>query len=321
VRRTGVAAAAAAVCAAAAALGCAAKTSQPVQIAEGRRAMGTILEITLVASDEATARALIERCFAETERLERIFTTWREDGELARLNAKAGLGPQQASPELVSILRDARSLGGEGAFDVTVGPLVRLWREAETRGAPPSAADIAAARARLGSARIGLDAEENLITLESGMSIDLGGIAKGWTLDRLVELLRLAGTPRALLNFGGSSLAALGAPLDATRWRVSAASEVLDLLPGANVSISGSFGQVVEIGGARFSHIIDPRTGLPVRRELRAIVRAPTGASAEVWSTALVVLFASEECTPGREQVVTRASPAGDVTATVSCAP
>jgi thiamine biosynthesis lipoprotein len=293
-----------------------------VQILEGRPAMGTILEITLVARDEPQARALLDRCFAETERLEGIFTTWRPDGELAQLNAKAGRGPQPASPELLRILHDARTLADVGgAFDVTVGPLVALWRAAAARGERPSDAAIDAARARVGAERIRLDEAAGTVELERGMSIDLGGIAKGWALDRLRELLSEAGIGRALLNFGGSSLAALGAPQGAPSWRVALDGRVLELEPGADVSISESFGQTLEVGVRRFSHIVDARSGRALERSVRVIARAPSGAAAEVWSTALVVLAATDECAGGGPRTLSTTRAAGAVAATIDCSP
>jgi thiamine biosynthesis lipoprotein len=288
---------AAARCAAALAFGCAApaaETAPPVplvQIALGRPAMGTILEITVVAGDAARGRATIDRAFAEAERLEAIFTTWREDGELARLNARAGGGPQPASPELIAILGDAQRFAREtgGAFDVTVGPLLALWRDAERAQALPSAGAIADARARVGAARMHLDAARATIALEAGSSVDLGGLAKGWALDRLGELLRDDGIAASLLDFGGSSLRARGRPLDAPAWRVALEDGEILALGDADVSISSGFDQTLEIGGERLSHIVDPATGRPVAHAVRAIVFAPSGAIAEAWSTALVV--------------------------------
>jgi len=268
--------------------------------------MGTVLEITLVARSEAHARVLIERCFAETERLEMIFTTWREDGELARLNAKAGQGPQPASPELVRILLEAQRFTREthGSFDVTIGPLVQLWRDAGERGVLPREDEIANVRVRVGAARMQIDEQHGRIALAVGMSADLGGFAKGWALDRLAELLRGAGTERALLNFGGSSLAALGTPLDAARWRVRNRDELLELPAGANVSISESFGQLVELGGQRLGHIIDPSTGWPIRREVRAVTRAATAALAEVGSKLFVIRNGGAGCARERAQAL-----------------
>ena len=319
-RAARVALAAAALCAA---LACA-TPSALVHVSEGRPAMGTILEITLVASDSARAHALIERCFAETARLEMIFTTWREDGELARLNSKAGQGPQPVSPELIWILKDAQRLAREtdGAFDVTVGPLVSLWRDAGKLGTRPNDAEIAATRARVGAERIQIDAVRGTIALEAGMSVDLGGLAKGWALDRLGEVLRRERVDRALLNFGGSSLLAMGTPLDAPNWRVALQhGELLDLQPETDVSISSSFGQFVEIDGARFSHIIDPRTGWPTRRARLAIVEAQSGAIAEAWSTALVVVNGDKECAKSGENFFAMPTRGGAINGRVGCDP
>jgi thiamine biosynthesis lipoprotein len=262
------------------------------QVSDGRSAMGTVLEITLVASDRAQAHAAIERCFAEVARLESIFTTWREDGELARLNLQAGRGPQRASPELVAILVDAQRFTREtdGAFDVTVGPLMKLWRDASALRAVPTDAQVSAARARVGAGLVEIDAARGTVALPAGGAIDLGGIAKGWALDRCGELLRRSGVERALLNFGGSSLLAMGAPLDAPSWRVRTGDGSVLSLREANVSISESFGQTFEIAGVRYGHIVDPRTAENISREQRAIVFAGSGGIAEAWSTALVVL-------------------------------
>jgi thiamine biosynthesis lipoprotein len=258
--------------------------------------MGTILEITLVTSDPARAQALIERCFAEAARLEMIFTTWREDGELARLNARAGQGPQKASPELIWILRDAKGFTREtnGVFDVTVAPLIALWREAERRGAAPNDAEIAVARAAVGAERIRIDAKRGTTALDAGMSVDLGGLAKGWALDRLGEFLQADGVDRALLNFGGSSLLALGAPIDDVYWRVAVNGGAVLLLRNESASVSSSLSQFFEIAGRRYGHIVDPRTGRPIQHQQLAVVVAAAGSLAEAWSKALVILPTAE---------------------------
>jgi thiamine biosynthesis lipoprotein len=253
--------------------------------------MGTILEITVVSRDETEARAVIERCYAEVARLEMIFTTWREDGELARLNARAGKGPQKASPELIGILLDARGFARDtgGTFDVTVGPLVEMWRSAGERGVLPSDSEVAAARSRVGIERLRIDPADESIALEADAAIDVGGLAKGWTLDRIGELLRAEGATRALLDFGGSSVLALGRPARGRHWRVRVAGGPTLKLSDVSLSVSDSFGQFVEVAGRRFGHIVDPRTGRALTRAQRSIVLARLGSTAEAWSTALAV--------------------------------
>jgi thiamine biosynthesis lipoprotein len=274
------------------------ETPRLVQIGEGRPAMGTVLEITVVASDEASARAALERCYAETARLEAIFTTWRPDGELARLNARAGEGPQRVSPELRRILRDAARLSREtaGTFDVTVGPLLALWRDAERRDRLPDPGELAQARARIGPGAVRIDALGR-VALAPGAALDLGGFAKGWTLDRLGELLARAGIARALLDFGGSSLLAIGTPLDAPSWRVAVDDGPMLALVDRSVSISSAFGQSFRVQGRELAHIVDPRSGEPLARRRRAIVVTTDGATAEAWSKAFVV-WPAREATP-----------------------
>jgi thiamine biosynthesis lipoprotein len=196
----------------------------------------------------------------------------------------------------VRILLDARRFARHtgGVFDVTVGPLIALWRDAEKRGALPSPAEIAAARARVGSEHFAVDASRGAIALEAGASVDLGGFAKGWTLDRLGELLRDAGVERGLLNFGGSSLLALGSPLDSAFWRIAVDGGPVLALLDTSASISSAYGQVFEVAGSRFAHIVDPRSGWPVQYRQRAIVISPDGATAEAWSKAVAVLPPNE---------------------------
>jgi thiamine biosynthesis lipoprotein len=128
------------------------------------------------------------------------------------------------------------------------------------------------------------------IALERGAALDLGGFAKGWTLDRLGDLLAREGIDRGLLNFGGSSLLALGAPLDASLWRVAVDAGPVLALTDRSVSISSAFGQSFHVEGAEFAHIVDPRSGSPLQWRQRAIVVARDGATAEAWSKAFVVL-------------------------------
>ena len=131
------------------------------------------------------------------------------------------------------------------------------------------------------------------------MSIDLGGIAKGWALDRMRERLRARGIERALLSFGHSSILAVGAPPGASGWRIllqdgEGSYAGIVTLRDATLSVSGSFGRVSRIGGRDYGHVIDPRTGEPLTEGRQAAVLAPTGASAEALSKALLVLDAPQ---------------------------
>lgn len=279
----------------------------------GRYAMGTVLEATLHGRDRAALERSRDRLFGIAESLDALLSTYVADSDVSLLNAAAGKGPQRLGPEAARVLRLSADYAARtgGAFDVTVGPLVTLWIEAAARDRLPSDAEIAAARARVGSDRLrfGDDGEVELL---EGSSVNLGAIAKGYALDRMAEALREEGTSTAaLLSFGQSSVWAIGRPPDAPGWRLLARSPdggfagVLTLRDLA-LSVSGSLGQWSEIGGRRFGHVIDPRSGWPLTRRREALVVGPSGALTEALSTALLVLgpeagIARVEAEPGCE--------------------
>jgi len=274
-------------------------TARRVEVSDGRPAMGTVLEIALVvpAGDEGRARDLLQRAFAEVERLESVLSTWRPESDASRLNRAAGQGPVRVHPDLVAVLegaRDGAAITG-GAFDPTVGPLLALWREAARRDRLPSPPELAAARRKVGAHRIRLPGEERAELPAPGMAVDLGGIGKGYALDRVAALLREAGVDAALLSFGQSSVRGMGRPPGAAGWRLALRAEadgrpLAVTLRDRSLSVSSSLGQAFEIGGERFGHVVDPRSGQALRRSARALVVAPDATRAEVLSTALVVL-------------------------------
>jgi thiamine biosynthesis lipoprotein len=263
---------------------------------DGRPAMGTVLEIELVSEDAARARAALEACFAEVRALEALVSHWDPASALSELNRAAGGTPRPVPPGLARILADAATLArrSEGSFDPTVGPLVSLWREAREAGRLPAPERLGEARARVGFAGIEVEGLRARLA-RPGMSVDLGGFAKGWALDRLGELLARHGIERALLSFGQSSLLALGAPEDAPAWRVLVRDPRggfagVASLRDASLSVSESFGESAEVAGRRLGHLIDPRSGEPLDRAAGAVVVAPSGAAAEAWSKAVLVL-------------------------------
>jgi thiamine biosynthesis lipoprotein len=283
--------------AALAALACAAPSPAPlVEVSDGRPAMGTVLEITLYTGNPARGRAALAELFAVAERLDAAMTLYDPGSDLSKLNRAAGRGPIRVDLELAQILEAAIDYARltQGSFDVTVGPLVALWKRAGETGAPPSAAEIARARALVGADQIGVNGDRAELARE-GVSVDLGGIAKGWAVDRMRPLLEQRGIERALIDFGQSSVQALGAPPGADGWRLlarapdSGALGVLTLSDQA-LSVSGSLGQMVEIGGRRYGHVLDPRSGMPLERQRQALVVAPDAALAEALSKGLLIL-------------------------------
>lgn len=258
--------------------------------------MGTILEISLQAPSGTAGRALLDELYRETAALEAVLSSFDPASALSRLNAGAGGAAQHVPPELAELLRESLQLGAEtrGAFEVSVGPLVALWKEAARRGRPPDANALAAARALVGAHRIELGGETARLPVP-GMAVDLGGIGKGFALDRLKTTLARAGAGAALLSFGESSVLALGAPPGSERWRLLVRGPggryagLVELRDQA-LSVSSSFGSSGRLGAQRIGHVIDPRTGQPVTQERVAVVVSPHATRAEAWSTALVVL-------------------------------
>jgi thiamine biosynthesis lipoprotein len=263
---------------------------------DGTYAMGTLLEVTLVGGERERLAALRDAIFAEVARLEGLLSTWHPASDVSRLNRAAG-SAQSVDPAVAELLELSRrhGLATRGTFDVTIGPLVELWTRARERGSPPSQAEIDAARARVGVERLRI-APGARVELPVGMTLDLGGVAKGFALDRVRPIVREAGVDAALIVFGQSSTLAFGAPPDAPDgWRLLARAPgggfdgVLTLRDRA-LSVSGSLGQFHEIAGRRYGHVIDPRSGYPLERAREALVLAPDATLAEALSKALLVL-------------------------------
>lgn len=268
-----------------------------VVVSDGRYVMGTVLEITLVARDEAIGREALEALFALAGELDALLSVYAPESEVSRLNTTAGAAPWRVSPEVVRVLRRSAeySVLTSGSFDVTVGPLVELWKASAERDAVPSAAELARARSLVGYEKILIGPEGDVGLAAPGVSIDLGGIAKGWALDRMRPLLERYAIGDALLNFGQSSVWALGTPQDGDAWRLLVRGPGDSLLgvislAGRALSVSGSLGHWVEIGGKKYGHVLDPRTGQPLLQRRQALVLAPDATLAEALSKALLVL-------------------------------
>jgi len=250
--------------------------------------MGTVLQVTVVAADEPTARALADAALAEARRWDDILTTWRPDGELARLNAHAGAGPQPLGPELRAALGAMQRLSAvtQGSFDPAVGALVDLWRGPT----PPADALIAhAARHRIADALIIADQQA---TLAAGAKLDAGGIGKGMALDAAATLLRARGAHAAYLDFGGSSQLAIGAPPGSPAgWRVAISGLAPARMHGVLALRDAALSTSRAAGGASpAGPIVDPRSSRPVAGPCATTVRAADATTAEAWSKAVLIL-------------------------------
>lgn len=252
----------------------------------GEPVMGTVLTVTVVAADQATAARLADAAVAEARRWDAILTTWRPDGELARLNARAGEGLGRISADLASALRAMIALAAAtgGAFDPAVGPLVDRWRGPAAPAPPPVATDAT----RIASA-LRLDGDR--AALLPGAALDAGGIGKGIALDAMAALLRRGGARAAFLDFGGSSQLAIATP-DAGQagWRVGlgglAPGSLLGEIALRDAALSTSRATA---GPSPAGPLIDPRSGAPVFAPRIATARAADAATAEAWTKALII--------------------------------
>ena len=248
--------------------------------------MGTVLTVTVVADDEAAARALAAAAVAEGRRWDDILTTWRPEGELARLNGRAGGGPVEVSADLAAALRTmvALSAATGGAFDPAVGPLVARWRGPD----PPAPPPVASEATRIATA---LTLDGHRATLVAGAALDAGGVGKGIALDAMAAVLRQRGARAAFLDFGGSSQLAIAAPTgEPAGWRVAigglAPGRLLGEIALRDSALSTSR---ASDGPTKAGPIVDPRTGAPVFTPRIATARAADATTAEAWTKALIV--------------------------------
>ena len=262
--------------------------------------MGTLFSITLYAPDEISARAASEAAFAKVRELNAIMSDYEPESELMRLCQKPVSEPVRVSDELFYVLEKSQRTAelSDGAFDATVGPVVRLWRRARRTGNMPSPELLTRAREAVGWKKLKLDAANKTVTLTvSGMQLDLGGIGKGYAADKALEVLKQRGMTRSLIAASGD-IAAGEAPPGKEGWRVgigmldSKTNELARvlLLKNTAVSTSGDAEQFVEIDGKRYSHIVDPRTGIGVTERLQVTVVTKRGVDSDSIDTAISVL-------------------------------
>ena len=261
--------------------------------------MGTEARIVLFAAGEASAREAASRAFSRIAALDVVMSDYRDTRELMRLWRQAGAGPVRVSEDLFRVLEASQKLAREsdGAFDVTAAPLIHLWRRARRISELPDPADITAAGKLTGITKLIVNRRDRTVALrERNMQLDLGGIGKGFAADEAAALLKSLGYGTSLVALGGD-IVATGAPPGTKGWTIDVADlrtrdrEARQLvLRDAAVSTSGDAEQWVEIGGVRYSHIIDPRTGSALTGRRSVTVIAPTGTLSDGLATAVSVL-------------------------------
>ena len=258
-------------------------------------AMGAMYSIVLYGIDRSKMEAAADAAFDEVGRLDAMLSNYRAESEWSNVNRHAAEAPVKLSPELFELLSAcvAYSRESEGAFDISVGPLMKLWGFYKGSGRLPGQAEVAAALPEVDYRHIHLDAAAQSIWFDrSGVELDPGGIGKGYAVDRMVDVLRREGVRIALVAAADSSIYGMGAPPTEPRgWRVgikdprNARRTVAEVfLKDMSISTSGSSEKFFRAEGRVYAHIMDPRTGYPAQGSLSVSVIAPRTIDSEAWA-------------------------------------
>jgi thiamine biosynthesis lipoprotein len=258
-------------------------------------AMGSVYTMALYGTDQDRLKVAAEEAAEEVQRLDRMLSNYIPTSDLSQINRDAGNGPVRVAPELFDLLTECMkySRASEGAFDVTVGPLMKVWGFYKGTGRLPHRAEILGALSRVGYQKIQLDPSNHSVQFaRDGMNIDLGGIGKGYAVDRMVDIIRKDGIRVGLISAAGSSIYAMGAPPTEPRgWKVSIknpkkpSTTIQDVyLKDQSMSTSGNYEKFFYAEGRMWSHIMDPRTGYPAEGILSVSVIAPKTIDSEAWT-------------------------------------
>ena len=253
--------------------------------------MGTMVEITVIPPDDEAIKA----AFEEIKKVDVLMSTYKENSEISILNRE---GENRVSAETLQVIREAlkfSKLTG-GAFDITCRPLINLWKKAKKEEVVPSPEEIKEALSLVGYEKILV--EGDMVRFQkNGMQIDLGGIAKGYAVDRAIEVLRKNGIRQALVNAGGD-LYALGSGQGGKKWQVGIQDprqegKLLGIIKVKDIGVatSGDYQRYFTLEGRRFSHIVDPKTGQTVQDvPMSVTVIAPDATTADALATGVFVL-------------------------------
>lgn len=281
-------------------VGC--ESTKPLQRFEAtHKQMGTQFRIVLYCNDAHLAKHVTDEAFERIDELNSILSDYDPKSELNALSASAGSGKAMpVSRDLWNVLVHAQktSIASEGGFDVTVGPLVKLWRRARRIREIPRGERLTDAVAAVGYQKVVFDESAKTVTLTTpNMQLDLGGIAKGYAVDEAMAIIREHGITRTLVD-GGGDLAVGDAPPGKPGWRIglvpfearnSAPSRFI-IATNTAIATSGDAWQYVEIDGKRYSHIVDPKTGLGLTDHSMVTLIAPTCTQADALASAVSVL-------------------------------
>lgn len=277
-----------------------ARHARPEMYQEARSLMWTRFEIVAFGPDRARLAEAARAAFEEIDRLDRQMSNYAETSELTYINRNAARAEVIVEGELFDLLKrslDYSRVSG-GAFDITVGPLMKAWGFFKGQGRLPQRQELSPIMTRVGYQHVRLNQRARTIRFDrEGVELDLGGIAKGYGVDKAAEILRESGVTSALITSGTSSITAIGTPPDETAWRVEV-SDPLDRsrsrtsieLIDESISTSACHEKTFEMNGKTYCHIMNPRTGYPVDGILSATIITRRGTDAEALSKAVMVM-------------------------------
>ena len=262
-----------------------------------QRHMGTLFQLTLYAGDEINANRAAKAAFEKIGDLDNALSDYKEESELNLLSASSGQGKAVALSEpLWDVLNFSKKLWSEssGAFDITVGPFAGAWREARKSKRLPTGETLWKLSESVGSQHLELK-ERSAKLKAKGMRLDLGGIAKGYALDAAMHVLREDSEIRIALIDGGGDVLAGDPPPGRDSWNVAVRNPNggepwIYPIRNASMATSGDLYQFVEVDGKRYSHIVDPKTGLGLTHQIQVTIVAPTGMEADALASAVSVL-------------------------------
>ncbi len=266
---------------------------------DSRVTMGCTATVRACGSDAGSLPAVVGEALDEVDRVDRLMSNYRRDSPLSRLNREAASGPVAVEPELLDFLADCLrwSRESDGAFDITVGPLMKAWGFFRDDGRVPGEDELRRVLEGVGYRHLVLDRAAGTVRFDRpGVELDLGGIGKGYAVGRVVDLLRRRGVASALVNLGGSSVYGLGAPPDKNAWDVGIQDPTRPTrialtvsLRDRALSVAGGYERFFEKDGVTYSHIMDPRTGRPVRGILSVAVLTSSATDGDALDDVLFV--------------------------------
>ncbi len=268
-----------------------------LEIRRIRLLMGTEVEIIVQGTDKKKLEQAVEAGFKEIERLEKKLSRFRDDSFISLINKNAGRKPVKVDKEVFELIKTAKEIcqQSKGAFDITILPVLALWKFGEKNPTPPPAELIKEKLKLVGCDKLKLDSRNLTVYLsQQGMGIDLGGVAKGYAGDCTVRVLKSYGVKSGIVNVGGD-LCVFGAPSKGFAIGLRSPFQKNKIiakiyLKEQAIATSGDYEKYFIYQGKRYSHILDPRTGYPALGERSVSVVCAKGILADAWATALFVL-------------------------------